>query len=118
MKTLLTISLLMCAVNLAAQYDTTHYSQLDLLSKRIDNMQYNLGMYAKQRDIAFGFMGASVASTLIVYEVNRRLDYPQAALYMIPVGFSAIYVIKLIGAEKHLRKAGVEVTAKGVVVKF
>lgn len=118
MKTLLTILLLMCAAELAAQYDTTHYSQVDLLSKKIDNMQYNLGMYAKQRDIAFGFMGASIASSLAVYGVNSMIDYPQAALYAIPAGFSVIAVIKLIGAEKYLRKAGVEVTARGVIVKF
>jgi len=122
MKTLLIISLLFIAASMAAQRDTIRYvggvPQYDYLklSRQIDAINNNLDMYAAQRRKAFFWMGGSVITSLAVTSINLNAKEPIPALYVIPVAMSIMGIVKLLGADKHLRK--VEVTGSGVRVKF
>jgi hypothetical protein len=122
MKTLLIISLLFIAASMAAQRDTIRYlggvPQYDYLklSRQIDAINNNLDMYAAQRRQAFFWMGGSVITSMAVTGFNLNNNEPYPSLYLIPAAMSIVGIIKLLSADKHLRK--VEVTGSGVRVKF
>lgn len=120
MKTLLTILLLTVAVNMAAQYDTTSYmvSQYDFqkLSQKVDGIETNMELYGAQRREAFLWMGGAVFASIGVTAYNLNTDSPQPFLSIIPAAISVVGIVRLLGAEKYLRR--VEVTGSGVRVKF
>jgi hypothetical protein len=125
MKTLLTILLLAFVVSATAQ-DTVRYlggaPQYDYhkLSSKIDGMQYNIGIYASQRRVAYLYMGASVLSFSAVtgYNVSSAPEDVAPGLFIIPSALGIISAFKFIKAEKYLRKAGIEVTPSGVRITF
>jgi len=112
MKTLLTILLLTCAASMAAQ-DTINYVRIQndytALSKRMDDMQYNLGMYSAKRRVAYLFAGASVVGYMAVgsYNLNAAPEDVEPMLFAVPMITSIVSIINFATAEKWLRKAGV-----------
>ena len=121
MKTLLIISLLFVTASMAAQYDTLRYvggvPQYDYqkLSKKIAGLENNLELYAAQRQQAFFWFGGSIITSVAASAYNISVE-PMPVLHVIPITMSIVGVVKLLGAEKYLRR--VEVMGSGVRVKF
>ncbi len=119
-KTIFLIAVMLVTVQLFAQ-DTIRYvggvPQYDYLklTKKIDAINNNLDMYAAQRRQAVYWLGGSVITSMAVTGYNVS-EEPVTVLYVIPAAMSIVSIVKLIGAEKYLRR--IEVTGSSIKIRF